>query len=190
MVLCKVLISGFRISSTINSMSCMDEQINPPLYFNSRRSPVYCKNGCVATSQPLATSIGLHILRSGGNAADATISIAAALAVCEPCSTGLGGDAFGLWYDANTKEVEGLNGSGRSAAALDLDVVNRCYEGLPKKEIEEQFSRGVHSITVPGAAQAWEDVHSKYGSGKFTLMELLTPAIQLGTCQIMQRSKM
>lgn len=160
------------------------EEPNPPLHFISRRSPVYCRNGCVATSQPLATSIGLHILRSGGNAADATISIAAALAVCEPCSTGLGGDAFGLWYDAKTKKVEGLNGSGRSAAALDLDVVNRCYQGLPRNEIQEQFSKGVHSITVPGAAQAWEDVYSKYGSSKFTLMELLMPAIELGTSEM------
>lgn len=53
-----------------------------PLHFVSRRSPIYCTNGCVATSQPLATSIGLHILRGcGGNAADASVAVAAALAV-------------------------------------------------------------------------------------------------------------
>lgn len=138
----------------------------------------------MSTSQPLATSIGLHILRSGGNAADATVAIAAALAVCEPCSTGLGGDAFGLWYDAASRKVEGLNGSGRSPASLDLDVVEKFYGGLSKEEMQEQFATGVHSVTVPGAAQAWEDVHSRYGSGRFSLLELLEPAIQLGTCQI------
>ena len=54
----------------------------PPIHFNSRRSPIYCTKACVATSQPLATSIGLHILRGcGGNAADASVAIAAALAV-------------------------------------------------------------------------------------------------------------
>lgn len=159
---------------------------NSPLHFSSRRSPVYATNGCVATSQPLATSIGLHILRSGGNAADATVAIAAALAVCEPCSTGLGGDAFGLWYDTKSKRVESLNGSGKSAAALDLEVVKKCYEGLSRDQMEEQFSMGIHSVTVPGAAQAWDDVHSKYGSGQFTLLELLEPAIQLGMCH-MQR---
>lgn len=158
----------------------MTKKNQPPLHFTSRRSPVYATNGCVATSQPLATSIGLHILRSGGNAADATIAIAAALAVCEPCSTGLGGDAFGLWYGAKTRKVEGLNGSGRSPAALDLNVIKECYEGLSLEEMEEQFSIGVHSITVPGAAQAWEDVHTNYGSKAFTLLELLQPAIQLG----------
>eukprot|EP00804_Cyclotella_cryptica_P004253 CCRYP_013467-RA/>CCRYP_013467-RA protein AED:0.04 eAED:0.04 QI:1324/1/1/1/0.75/0.4/5/974/386 len=152
---------------------------HPPIHYSSRRSPIYATHGCVATSQPLASSIGIHILRSSGNAADATVAIAAALAVCEPCSTGLGGDAFGLWYDAKNKRVEGLNGSGRSAAALDLSVVEKFYSGTSAEELEEQFSTGVHSVTVPGAAQAWEDLHSKYGSGRFTFLQLLEPAIQL-----------
>ena len=61
----------------------------PPLHFVSRRSPIYCTKACVATSQPLATSIGLHIMRGcGGNAADASIAVAAALAVLEVCYEG------------------------------------------------------------------------------------------------------
>ncbi|MEQ2266352.1 hypothetical protein XENORESO_021953 [Xenotaenia resolanae] len=80
------------------------------LPFTSRRSPVLCLRGCVASSQPLASAVGLDVLKHGGNAADAAVAIAAALAVTEPCSTGLGGDAFCLFYNGNTGEIRGING--------------------------------------------------------------------------------
>ena len=69
-----------------------------------------CRHGCVACSQPLAAEIGLQVLRRGGNAADAAVAVAAALNVTEPCSTGIGGDCFCLFYDASSKEVQGING--------------------------------------------------------------------------------
>lgn len=80
------------------------------LPFTSRRSPVICSHGCVASSQPLASEAGLQILRRGGNAADAAVAVAAALNVTEPCSTGIGGDCFCLYFDAGTKKVHGING--------------------------------------------------------------------------------
>ncbi len=80
------------------------------LPYSSRRSPVVCRSGCVACSQPLAAEIGLQVLKSGGNAADAAVAVAAALNVTEPCSTGIGGDCFCLYYNAATKTVQGING--------------------------------------------------------------------------------
>ena len=80
------------------------------LSWSSRRSPVLCRHGCVACSQPLAAEAGLSILKRGGNAADAAVAVAAALNVTAPCSTGIGGDCFCLFYDAATKSVHGLNG--------------------------------------------------------------------------------
>lgn len=81
-----------------------------PLKFNSRRSPVVSLHGSVASSQPLATEVGVRILKAGGNAADAAVAVAACLNVTEPCSTGIGGDAFCLFYDAEKKIVRGING--------------------------------------------------------------------------------
>ncbi len=83
------------------------------LEFKSRRSPVVSRRGIVAASQPLAAAAGVEILAKGGTAADAAVATAAALNVTEPGSTGLGGDCFALYYEAATRKVTALNGSGR-----------------------------------------------------------------------------
>src|SRR5512142_2143510 len=93
--------------------------------FKSRRSPVLARHGMVAASQPLAALAGVDILKQGGNAADAAVATAAALNVTEPTSTGIGGDCFVLFYDASTRAVTALNGSGRAPAALTLDLVRQ-----------------------------------------------------------------
>ena len=85
--------------------------------WSSRRSCVLVTRGGVCTSQPLASEAGLRVLREGGTAADAAVAAAAALGVTEPCMTGLGGDAFCLYWDAESKQMHGLNGSGRSPAS-------------------------------------------------------------------------
>ncbi len=146
----------------------------PQIHFLSRRSPIYCTTACVATSQPLATSVGLHVLRGlGGNAADASVAVAAALAVLEPCSTGLGGDMFALHYDANTRKVKSINGSGRCPSNLNIDVVKNFHKS------RSDFTMSIHAVTVPGAAQGWEDTINKFGSGKLSLLQILEPAIKL-----------
>src|SRR5579859_1770242 len=91
--------------------------------FQSRRSPVLARRGMVATSQPLASQAGLAILRAGGNAADAAVATAAVLNVTEPASTGVGGDCFALFFDAKTRQVTALNGSGRAPQALNINLL-------------------------------------------------------------------
>ncbi|KAG4072389.1 hypothetical protein HA402_004321 [Bradysia odoriphaga] len=143
--------------------------------WNSRRSPIYAKNGIVACSQPLAAEAGLEILKRGGNAADAAIAVAAALNVTQPTSTGLGGDAFALYYDATTKEVRGINGSGRCPANLSIET----FENLGYNEQNRPSTRSPLFITVPGAAAAWVDTVEQFGSGNLTLSEVLAPATKM-----------
>src|SRR5512147_638035 len=116
-----------------------------PLTFDSRRSPVFARRGMIATSQPLAAMAGLRILMAVGSAADAAVATAAALNVTEPTSTGIGGDCFALFYDASTRQVSALNGSGRAPAGLTLERLQR--EGLG----ESLPPYHAYTITVPGA---------------------------------------
>ena len=139
--------------------------------FTSRRSPVYGRDGMVATSQTLAVAAGLQVMQSGGNAADAAIATAAALNVTEPTSTGLGGDAFGLYYEAKTRHVFSLNGSGRAPRTLTLERLQK--EGLGSSLPTDH----PYTITVPGAAAAWCDLVERFG--RLPMAKVLEPAVSL-----------
>lgn len=143
-----------------------------PYVTASRRSPVMSLNGAVACSQPLAAAAGYDILKMGGNAADAAVAVAAALNVTEPTSTGIGGDLFVLYFDAKTKQVKSLNGSGRAPKNLKLeDMQAKGYYQIPASD--------VNSATVPGAAAGWLDTLEMFGSHKVTPLQVLQPAIDL-----------
>src|SRR5262249_8878857 len=124
----------------------------------------------VAASQPLAVAAGVEILSRGGNAADAAVAVAAALNVTEPTSTGIGGDMFALYYDARTRQISALNGSGRAPADLTL-------ERLKKEGFQELPPFHAHTVTVPGACAGWCDLIARHGS--LSVKDILAPAIHL-----------
>lgn len=140
------------------------------------RSPVFARHGMVASSQPLATEIGLRVLKQGGNAVDAAIAVAATLNLTEPCSTGIGGDCFLLYYDAATKQVRGLNGSGRSPAALTRERALNDFAGAPKPATFIPRDHG-HAVTVPGTVAGWADALDAWGT--LPLAKVLEPVITL-----------
>lgn len=147
--------------------------------FASRRSVVHSSKGIVACTQPLASACGLEILRQGGNCADAAVAVAAGLNMTEPGSTGIGGDMFCLFYNAKTKQVRSLNGSGRAGAKCTLDAV-RSSLGIKDGRSGNIPMDSVQAVTVPGAAAGWVDTVDKFGSGKLSLEEILEPAARLG----------
>jgi gamma-glutamyltranspeptidase / glutathione hydrolase len=133
------------------------------------RSVVRSRHAMVASSQPLASHVGLEVLKRGGNAVDAAIAMAAMLNVTEPMMTGIGGDAFMLVYWSKTKELKGLNASGRAPRALSLDY-------FAKKKTTKMPEFGMGSITVPGAFDGWVTLLEKYGTMR--LADVLAPAIE------------
>lgn len=147
--------------------------------FPSRRSVVHSTKGIVASTQPLASACGLEILNKGGNCADAAVAVAAGLNMTEPSSTGIGGDMFCLFYDAKTKKVHSLNGSGRAGAHCTLQIIRQSLN-LKDDQIGKIPLDSVHAATVPGAAAGWVDTVEKFGSGKVSMHDILAPAIRLG----------
>jgi gamma-glutamyltranspeptidase / glutathione hydrolase len=162
-----------------------------PFRFVGRRSAVLTTHAAVASSQPLATFAGVEVLKKGGNAVDAAVAVAAALQVTEPCSTGLGGDCFCLFYEAKSKKVFGLNGSGRAPAALTLEKAQAFARAAAIADVPGAVAVGatppvaslslpdfsVHCVTVPGAAAGWCDAVEKWG--RLPLRDSLAPAIAL-----------
>eukprot|EP00178_Gracilaria_changii_P020563 TRINITY_DN598_c0_g4_i1.p2 TRINITY_DN598_c0_g4~~TRINITY_DN598_c0_g4_i1.p2 ORF type:complete len:662 (-),score=108.01 TRINITY_DN598_c0_g4_i1:4414-6399(-) len=135
--------------------------ISPPV----SRKAVYGR-AAVASSQPLATSAGLQILQSGGNAFDAAIAVGAMLAVTEPCSNGIGGDFIALCD--NNDDVTAVLGTGAAPAAITASL-------FPQQPVPLDC---VHTITVPGTIAAWVDVKHRFGCSKLTLSDCLQPAIR------------
>jgi gamma-glutamyltranspeptidase/glutathione hydrolase len=132
------------------------------------RSEVIAQHGMACTSQPLATQVALDVLKAGGNAIDAAIAANAMLGLVEPVSNGIGGDLFAIVWDAKTRQLYGLNASGRSPLSLSLDYFKEeGYEKIP--------SYGPLPVSVPGCVDGWFELHGKFGS--MDMEQILKPAI-------------
>lgn len=130
------------------------------------RSAVYADQGMCATSHPLAAQTAISILQQGGNAVDAAIGAAILLGLCEPQSTGIGGDMFALVAQPDG-EIIGLNASGRAPAGLNADAIRAAHDTMPLYDIS--------AVTVPGAVDGFCRLHGDHG--RLSLEKVLAPSI-------------
>ena len=148
----------------------MPQRFNWSTGYPSTRLPVFARN-IVSTSHPLAAQAGVRVLQQGGNAVDAAIAAAAAMAIVEPCSNGLGSDAFCILWDG--ERLHGLNASGRAPAAWTREYFLAKYGS----DASAPPVRGWDAVTVPGAVSAWMAMSERFG--KLPFADLLAPAIEI-----------
>ncbi|HJU15689.1 MAG TPA: gamma-glutamyltransferase [Stellaceae bacterium] len=130
------------------------------------RPPIMGRRGAVAANHPLAAQAGLVALRAGGNAVDAAVATAAALAVVEPMMSGLGGDGFYHVYDRKSRRAIVFNGTGPAPEAA---TPERYRGGIPRT--------GPLSVSVPGMLAGLGAMHEKFGH--LPWRDLLSEAIRL-----------
>ena len=132
------------------------------------RSEVIGQHGMVATSHPLATQIGIDVLKKGGTAIDAAIAANIALGLMEPTGSGIGGDLFAIVWDAKEQKLFGLNASGPAPQSISLDY-------FKQQKLAKIPSFGPLPVTVPGAVDGWVKLHDKFGNQSFS--SLFEPTI-------------
>ena len=137
------------------------------------RSEVIATGGMAATAHPLATQVALEVLRQGGSALDGAIAANAALGLMEPTGCGVGGDLFAIGWDSASRQLYGLNGSGRSPSGLSYEQV---LAELKQRGLSTFPTHGMLTVSVPGTVDAWFSLHQRFG--KLPMSRLLAPAIQ------------
>jgi len=140
----------------------------------TERRPVRASGQMVVAANPLAAGAGLDVLRSGGNSADALVAVQTVLGLVEPQSSGLGGGAFLVWYDAKSGTVTTFDGRETAPAAATPDL----FLGADGKPLDFfQAVIGGRSVGVPGVPRLLETVHARFG--KLPWAQLMQPAIDL-----------
>src|SRR3954468_14783423 len=167
-------------ASLLAAVSLAPAQTAPPaqapiLTSTARFLPIIAKHGMVTSQEKRATHVGVDILKAGGNAVDAAVAAGFALAVTHPQAGNIGGGGFMLVHLTARNETIAIDYRETAPAAMTRDVfLDEKGEADPRKSRDSALGIGIPG-TVAGLALA----HERYGSGKFTLAQLIAPAIKL-----------
>jgi gamma-glutamyltranspeptidase/glutathione hydrolase len=137
--------------------------------------PVVAQRGMVTTQDAAATRIGVEILERGGNAVDAAVAVGFALAVTHPRAGNLGGGGFFVIWLAEKKQAVALDF--REVAPLAI-TANSFIDETGKPDTAKSIRTGL-GVGVPGSVSGLATALEKFGSGKFTLADLIAPALKL-----------
>lgn len=146
------------------------------LALKGTRKPVTAKRQMVASANPIASRVGLEILRKGGSAVDAAIAMQAALTLVEPQSSGIGGGGFLMHFEAKTGEIEAYEGREAEPGAAKETLFMRP-DGTPMAR--DRYRVGGISAAVPGSLRMLEMAHKRHG--RLPWAELFRPAIELAS---------
>nr|WP_244406185.1 gamma-glutamyltransferase [Methylocella silvestris] len=157
------------------SLADTTPQTAPIIGQGARFLPVLAEHGMVVTQEATATRIGVEILRQGGNAVDAAVAVALALAVTLPRAGNLGGGGFMLVHIAKSKKTTAIDYRETAPAGATRDMfLDANGDADPDKSRNSGLAVG-----VPGTVAGLILAEQRYGSGKLTLAELAAPAVRL-----------
>ncbi len=160
--------------ATETGASALSERAQAAMDARDAGDPVVAQDWMVAAANPLAVEAGADVLAAGGTAADAMVAVQAVLGLVEPQSSGLGGGAFLVWFDAESGELTTLDG--RETAPLDVTpTLFQDETGEPLGFFDAVV--GGLSVGTPGTPALMEDAHRRWGNANWG--DLLDPAIAL-----------
>ena len=149
-------------------------EVSTALAAKGESKPVEAQKWMIAAANPLAVKAGADVLRRGGSAADAAIAAQLVLGLVEPQSSGLGGGAFVVWYDAGKGKVTTLDAR-ETAPSGAKPTRFQTPDGEPMKFFDAVV--GPKSVGVPGTPKLLMELHARYG--KVDWDGLFDPAISL-----------
>ena len=150
----------------------------PASRYTSGRTAVTTKTYMVVAANPLASRAGCEVLAAGGTAIDAAIAVQMVLGLVEPQSSGLGGGAFLLYYDAAAHTVQAYDGRETAPAAATEDYLRFVSAADPTTPRPTARASG-RSIGTPGVLRMLELAYKDHG--RTAWRDLFTPAIELAT---------
>jgi gamma-glutamyltranspeptidase len=136
-----------------------------PTIRNEARSP----HGVVASAHPLATEVGLDVLRRGGNVVDAAIAVSFMLGVVEPDASGIGGDGMMLIHLVDREKTVAIDFKDQAPMRATRDNPALFDKGRSK-------THGPAAVNIPGPVAGMDLAYRKYGSGRIEWKDLVLPA--------------